>query len=1017
MRQSLFRFGSLFKGAAAASALAFVPSLAMAQNTQSSVYQYNSISGLTQLIKDRDALHPLPKGATDPLGARLQYLRKYAFPNDTIDGSSIDLARQDMLTVPRATVNDLLGLTSKAPYAASKSSISLVSALSWQNLGPNNLDPPYRIYWGPWSVSGRISALAFDPVTPGTYYLGAAVGGIWKTTDAGVTWTPKFNTQPGQAVNSIAVDPVNPNIVYAGTGDNDASDSYAFGLWRSLDGGTTWSLMGADPTDPTNVSKNRFGSHTVRKVVIDPADATGKTILVATGFDSGFARGGIWRTTTGGKNLADWTAVQAGAANASFSNIVMDANPDSTKQVFFASCDRVGIYKSVNRGVTWTGPLGGGAPANNEFRLDIATSRLDPQTVYVLSSAQTSLFKTTDGGTTWKDITSPFLRNADWGQSFYDFHLATSSQTLYPGGGAGVPPGGISSDVVYVGLIDLFQSTNGGISFASAGLTPTNGALTHNDQHSFAVNPKNPNDMLVGNDGGVYHYVYNPQVNTSQFIGLNKTLNISQFNSVASSPTDPLQLLGGTQDNATPHLDGDRLHWKNPGAGDGFAVLMNPTDPLNVDKTKRGFLHQYNSSQGGGISFTDDDWTTKGNGAPAYANDVPGFATILAMSPTDPNTVYTGFQYLYTGTHVPPVAPATLGTITWTEGTQLYCSRGNINDPAPFDTPFVRYITCITPSARGPLYVGTDDGRVWAGAVEIEGGLPRSAISSITVSPSSPTRIYVTLSSTGNIPHVWRCDDTTATFPRWVNISGNLPRAAANALAVAPHDDELQLFVGTELGLFVTNDGGATWKDAGSGLGFPTDVPVRALNYVPSTGFLNVATFGRGMWQFQTGSNQSLQLYLTLQNYRGSRSKISVKAEFYPVGTAPAAGAVAPAAQETRVLNLSASGWFTLLTSSSGTFDVRVKPVGFLSRLISSLRVGVGQTVSPLFLAGDCNPIFDTTGMLTGYGDNAITMADVMWVQSHLGRYSTGPEDVDGDGIVTQRDLDLVTANLGQRGN
>ena len=772
MRPSIFQLNALCKNLTLISALTSLPALTLAQGGPVPADPLNSIAGLTQIIKNRNAAHPLLQGASDPLSARLYRLRMHALPFDRVDPQANDRLQQQLAAVPRATSTDILGLTKGVPYASapnapyatmSVSAAALAPLTAWKNIGPVNLDPPYRLYFGPVPVAGRVDAVAFDPKVSGVYYLGAAAGGVWKTTDAGVNWTPLFNNLPskqaGQSVNSIAIDPKNNNVVYAGTGDADGGDSFAFGLWRSTDGGSTWALMGSNPADRTNVSQNRFGYFPIRKVVIDPADPSGKTILLGT-------RNGLWRTTNGGQNFGDWTSVLGGV---DISNIVLDANPDPTKQVIFASVDGNGIFQSANRGQTWTSVDTLNGTISNAIRVDMAASKLDPKTVYVLTvtlqdpfdygSGFGNLFKTTDGGVTWKDITPLPLALADWTQaSFYDFYLASSYQTLSSGKGSGIS---VSSDTLYVGLKDLLRSSDGGKTFASAALCLTGGALAHTDQHSFAVNPNNPNDMLIGNDGGVNHFIYSPVVGTSQFFGLNKNLTIAQFYALATHPLNPNKMLGGTQDNSTPHMDGDPAHWLNPGAGDGFAALMNPTDALNPITAKQGPQNQYNTSQNIGIRFTDDDWATTADCSPALANDVAPFATPMGMNPGNPNLIYTGTQYLYTGTHVPPVAPATIGTVTWAEGSMQYCSRGVRTDPAPFDLPFPFFITSIAPAAtivpqkifKGNVYVGCDDGSVWAGVEQIDrmgkpGGLPAlfsdgvhtfgSPISQIFVSPANP---------------------------------------------------------------------------------------------------------------------------------------------------------------------------------------------------------------------------------------------------------------------------------------
>ncbi|HEV2473704.1 MAG TPA: sialidase family protein, partial [Chthonomonadales bacterium] len=293
-----------------------------------------------------------------------------------------------------------------------------LSSQPWQFLGPTNLQTPYVTGFGPDPVSGRVNAVAFDPNSATTFYLASASGGIWRSTDAGSHWTPLTDNLPSLDFSSVVVDPHNSNIIYAGTGDYDGFDAVGYGLLKGVLGAgntITWTQLGTA----------RFYQQCIHRILIDPNDPTGNTIFVTLGrretygdiFSDIAPSGAVMRTADGGNT---WTEVLGPTTTPSALGWASDIVYNSNHTIMYASMDWAGIFKSTDDGQTWFGPMNSfalldpdpstyfGVPVEVptvEDRLDVACSVLDPNTVYLLSSFQSRVFKSTDGGNTWNYAT------------------------------------------------------------------------------------------------------------------------------------------------------------------------------------------------------------------------------------------------------------------------------------------------------------------------------------------------------------------------------------------------------------------------------------------------------------------------------------------------------------------------------------------------------------------------------------------------------------------------------------
>jgi photosystem II stability/assembly factor-like uncharacterized protein len=590
----------------------------------------------------------------------------------------------------------------------------------------------------------------------------------------------------GFAVSAILIDPDNHNMLTATLGHGKNYWAY---VWRSTDGGQTWNIAIQ-----------------------------------------------IWAPWNGlSCSAKDKTGIRHYYATAPF----VDNNGVS----FGAQ-----VYRSDDRGATWTAlPLPFG---NSNSEIKVAASPNFPDTVYLLDGFDSKIWVSANGGETWTDISSGFNTaetipgganvSYDWSQAWYDKHIEC---------GTGQNTQGAIQDVLFVGLIDLSGSTDGGKTWSSLG-GPTynfnNNSLLHNDQHALMINPNNPFECLVGCDGGVYRLNLSATGNPT-YTSLNANLGITEFYTGDFHPTDPTTMIGGTQDNAAPTALADLSTWLNEAGGDGAGCGINPLNPA----IQYGTTQYYGTGGGGGEGYiyrTADSWNSVSYPQVNFGSDTIAFVSPLTLDPTTPTKVYAASNYLYRYHD---------NTNSWDTrlGNRQLAGSGN-------------YVQCITvaPSDGNRIYTGSVDGQVW---MTTNGGttwtqintvsgpntpLPSLAIQSIAVSSTNSSSILVGLSGSGS-PHLWACTNTLAGANlTWNSISGTgvnaLPDASLNTVAIDIDDPAHTLYVGTDLGVFQTLDGGNTWQNATNPLGLP-NVQVNVLKAVPGTRYLQAATYGRGMWRIK----------------------------------------------------------------------------------------------------------------------------------------------------------------------
>lgn len=739
-----------------------------------------------------DARAGAPSAGLDHLQALEYYTSLRAYPNDTIDWDAL-----------KSGIRHRDAMDSFRPKLLQY----------WEYLGPKALTPPLQTGYGTGKIAGRINDVAFDPNNSSTVYAAAPAGGVWKTTDSGSTWTPLTDAWSDLSTSSITVDPHDSNTIYVGTGDFDGSGGISQGVMRSTNAGLTWTSWG--PTAAT--------SSAVRRILVDPEDSTIVTVITGRG-SSG--TGQVWRTDDSGDT---WTAVIT--ASASWDDLVCSAKDASGNRTYYACAGGTNaqVWKSADRGATWTQltvPMRTGSSTSDTS--DLAVSPVTPGTVYLLGTGDKKVWRSLNNGANWQDMTSGALASADWSQASYDFYITCSTNA--------------SNDVLYVGLVDLLVSVNSGTSWTSLMLANTGSDLAHVYQHRMAIDPNNASHSLLANDGGIYSV--NLAANgTGTFTSLNTNLGVTQLYWGDLHPTDATRLIAGSFGQGTPASFGSLSSWTSVTPGNAGQPIINQNTPAIQYSTLQYFGA---SSSGGTIGFyrTPNNWTSITTVSTDAGSDRIGFEGPIVFTPNLGGTLLLGTNYLYKYTEAGNLWTPRLG------GQQLSASS-TITSIA------------VTTADNNLIYTGSGDGQLWitrnggtnwsqinTGAVS----LPNKAFTGLKVQPGNGNDVLVGLSGSGD-HHLWRCADTSASTRTWIDVSGTgpsaLPDAPINAIALDPVSPTTTWFVGTDIGVFKTSDGGSTWMNITSPYGLPN---VQVTSLTVRNGYLYATTFGRGWWRLNTST-------------------------------------------------------------------------------------------------------------------------------------------------------------------
>jgi photosystem II stability/assembly factor-like uncharacterized protein len=731
----------------------------------------------------------------------------------------------------------LLPLRVVGPVVLALAAVDVTEAASFDSgtvsgLGVRNI--------GSAAMSGRISAIAAHADNGKTViYVGAASGGVWKSSDGGTTFAPKFDDQPVQSIGAIALDPSNPKNVWVGTGESWTRNSVSVGngVYRSTDGGETWTHLGLPE------------SERISKILVHPADGNTVYVCAPGKLWSDSDQRGLYKTVDAGKT---WTKVLAGPnLSTGCSDLEMDpGNPDvlvaalwdfrrqgwtfrsggANEQAFSGS----GLFRSSDGGARWsefTPARHKGFPAKPYGRIGIAIAPSDPKVVYaVVEGKRSALFRSSDGGSTWEE------RDRSQMMVWRPFYFANLI----------VDP--TNAERLFKTNLSLIVSEDGGKSFSNSG------GGSHADWHDLWIDPANPKHLIGGDDGGLWI-----SYNGGSLWHKNDNLPISQFYHVSVDEQDPYQVYGGLQDNTS--WIGDSAYpggitssrWEPFAGGDGFWMFADPTDPKN---------YVYFESQGGSIvranrhTLQQRDIQPKAN----YKEKLRfNWNAPIHMSANERGTIYLGSQFLHRSRDQGQTWERISPDLTSNDPAkqQQEQSGGITVDNSAAEMHTTIYSISESPRDGGVIWVGTDDGNVqvtrdggqhWSNVVRNIKGLPKASwVSSVEASRHDAATAYATFDrhTYGDLdPHVYVTRDYGASWTRIADKTQGV-RGYAHVIKEDTVDADV-LFLGTEFGLWISIDGGQQWAAFKAGK-FPA-VAVRDLALQARDNDLVIATHGRGIW-------------------------------------------------------------------------------------------------------------------------------------------------------------------------
>jgi photosystem II stability/assembly factor-like uncharacterized protein len=685
---------------------------------------------------------------------------------------------------------------------------------------------------GPGAASGRVMSIAVNPKNKFEYYVGVASGGVWKTVNDGTTWTPVFDGEGSYSIGWVTLDPNDSSVVWVGSGESNSqrSVSYGDGVYRSDDGGKSWSNLGLKKSEH------------VGRVVVDPRDS--KVVYVAAEgplWGPGGDRG-LYKSADGGKT---WKAVLTISENTGVADVAMDpSNPDilyaaayQRRRHVFTLIDggpESAIYKSTDAGATWN-KLKSGLPSVDMGRIGLAISPADPNVVYATIEAadkKGGIFRSSDKGATWEK------RNEfDSGAMYYARVVADPKNV----------------DRIFVMFVTLKESLDGGKT-----LHNVNESNHHGDNHAMWIDPDDTKHWLLGSDGGMYETWDN-----AKSWEYKANLPTVQFYDVAVDNATPFyNVCGGTQDyfswcgpSRTHSVNGIvNSDWYVTTGGDGFHSQVDQVDSNTVySESQYGVLVRYDKATGQELVLQP----LEGKGEPPlrWNWDSP-----IIISPHSHTRLYFAANKLFRSDDRGDTWKAISGDLTRQIDRNKLPVMGKVWGADAVaknaSTSFYGNIVALaeSPKKEGLLYVGTDDGLIqvtndgggsWAKYEKFPGVPDMTYVSRLAASNHDVNTVYASFENHKNEdfkPYLLKSTDAGKT---WTSIAGDLPESGPVLAFVEDTVNPNLLFAGTEAGAYFTIDGGAHWVRLKGGL--PT-IAVRDMVIQAREGDLVIATFGRGFY-------------------------------------------------------------------------------------------------------------------------------------------------------------------------
>lgn len=685
---------------------------------------------------------------------------------------------------------------------------------------------------GPAVTSGRVIAFAVDPTDKRTYFVGVASGGVWKTVNAGTTFTPVFENEGSYSIGAISIDPKNPSVVWVGTGERNSQRSvgYGDGVYRSEDGGRSWRNMGLKTSEH------------IGRIAIDPRDSNVVFVAAQGPLWSPGGERGLYKTTDGGRT---WKAVISGTENTGVTDVVIDPkNPDNMyaatwqrRRHFYTLINggpESAIYRSVDGGNTWT-RVRSGLPQGDLGRIGLSVSPADTDVIYATVEAAGSgsgIFRSNDRGATWERMSPNIAQGMYYGQIIAD-------------------PRDV--DRVYIPNVQFQVSDDGGRTVRGLGER-----LKHVDNHAIWIDPDDTDHLLVGCDGGVYE-----SFDRGANWNFKSNLPVAQFYDVDVDNNVPFyHVYGGTQDNnslggpaRTRNQSGIlNSDWYATNGGDGFRSQVDPTDSNIVyAESQNGGLVRFNKLTGERMSITPIEG--KDIESQRYNWDTP-----FIISPHSHTRLYFAGHKLFKSDNGGEDWTAISGDLTRRLDRNALPVMGKVWGPDAVaknqSTALYGNASALSESPRkaGLIYVGTDDGliqvteddgKTWRKIDKFPGVPDMSYVARVLASRHDENTVYALFNNHQNgdfKPYILKSTDKGRT---WSSITGKLPERGSLYAIAEDHIDPNLLFIGTEFGLYFTQDGGGRWVQLKGGL--PT-IAVRDIAIQRMENDLIVATFGRGIY-------------------------------------------------------------------------------------------------------------------------------------------------------------------------